>query len=1523
MHDFTFLFNQYKSSSQESPTHFIMEKSMTASTTTSTQLVKMVEADGVDVDVDTSHSQPLDRMRVEDCTALTDIQHVLQRPDNEMGSVLPAYRTRWVISEDFTRSTLRRVFISSGLIHCVSELLVNVVDNASKNRGTTNLWVTVDDNSITVKNNGNTITVEKHKGSGKWAPELLTSQLRTSTEYSEERKECKTAGGRNGKGAKVANIMSLKYTVHIENQDDQDKKKKSGRTFHQVSRNNMRDVGKAVVCEKAVVGNFMSVTMVPDLERFGNTTGKFTQDTVDMLRTIVAQAAAIARLNATFNGVKIETNSFKSLVQTLCNIAPADNNKSSTKALGGGLDMPPLEDLGEEADVGTVSMKQEQQGDCQLDLGDKVEINSKPKVADTKLPMAFAQFGDMNTVFGGTHKRRNPYVWEVAIIPNVWVHGNVGGVACDSIMQNKSKPKSKAKTKSGDDGDDNDTLRVQGLWFVNGVRTWDGGSHVEGVSTALTKAFKQHMVTVVKSWVRAGLVDKECRIPSNQQLLLSYVLVCVNCRIASPEFGGQTKVKMIKSISKFRKQLTTTVFDKLAEKAANRIGWAQYVQSLVMRNTRAATKKLGATKARTVNVPKYEGANFAGKKGSQECTLMLVEGDSAKGFAVTGMSVVGRDRYGVFPLRGKVLNTLDYSFPKAMKNQELLYIVKILGLKPDVVYTKNNVSTLRYGSVMIMTDQDHDGSHIKSLVILFFWRFWPSLLEIGFLKEFNTPILKAIHRRNPKLTRSFFDQLKFDRWWKTLNVKERQRDWKTKYYKGLGTSTQKEIYGYFENLDDHVRPISFVEDRDTLFIAKAFDKKQSNKRKGWINRFVRMKHEANAKGEVMKSGHKESGAKRICDIVDYELVQYSWANCQRTLPSIIDGFKDGQRKAMSMPLAELGCLWTPDLLRRISANTLASSSSSSPPSLDLSKLLKVGIERKVLQHGSRTSEVRNYRYGDSALNDTIINMNQQFVGSNNISLLFPIGGFGNRHENGDNASSPRYIYTALNLVSAALFPPEDLPILHYAHMDDIGGGEGGDLDNLEAGGVVLSKKPWLTEEPTYFVPILPVVLMNQIGGIATGWSCNIPPHNPADLKAYTLRLISSLVTHTTPTHNTNVSADTLIKSALAWMDQNPCTIEPWFRGFTGTVHVMDDKKTKFQVRGTCRLISSSDVSKKKRARTSTTSTSTEPQVSKSTTATTDTTATTTTQRHVIEISEIPPGKKTRDIMDWLKSENAFVYNPALGLGGAKLKKPKGERGKKKSSSSSTTKIKVEKVAEKAKKRPKIGLNVDPRLIQLSDHKTDHEVRLTLTITLPNSEINAVVKAIQDRLVETIHYNNMNMFDANGTITRYKSVHHVFSHFVPQRLMAYERRKKWLIEQKEQSLVQMRATIAFIDLVFSNKIKLLNRPRREIQQSCRVHKLPEVNGNYQYLLRKSITTITLEESKRLRAQLVEQESLLAAIHSKSLLTMWRLDLERFQKCERLYRLYCEDMRSSAAKVRTRTKKRKAQGKQKTQRKRKFI
>lgn len=129
----------------------------------------------------------------------------------------------------------------------------------------------------------------------------------------------------------------------------------------------------------------------------------------------------------------------------------------------------------------------------------------------------------------------------------------------------------------------------------------------------------------------------------------------------------------------------------------NILSFAKFKQDQLLKKTD------GHKKSRISGIPKLDDANNAGTRNGRNCTLILTEGDSAKALAVSGLSVVGRDNYGVFPLRGKLLNVREATHQQIMANAEINQIKQILGLQHGKSY--ENADTLRYGHLCIMTDQ--------------------------------------------------------------------------------------------------------------------------------------------------------------------------------------------------------------------------------------------------------------------------------------------------------------------------------------------------------------------------------------------------------------------------------------------------------------------------------------------------------------------------------------------------------------------------------------------------------------------------------------------------------------------------------------------------------------------------------------------------------------------------------------------------------------------------------------------------
>ncbi|XP_013929424.1 PREDICTED: DNA topoisomerase 2-alpha [Thamnophis sirtalis] len=367
-----------------------------------------------------------------------------------------------------------------------------------------------------------------------------------------------------------------------------------------------------------------------------------------------------------------------------------------------------------------------------------------------------------------------------------------------------------------------------------------------------------------------------------------------------------------------------------------------------------------------------------------------------------------------------------------MENAEINNIIKIVGLQYKKSYDdEESLKSLRYGKIMIMTDQDQDGSHIKGLLINFIHHNWPSLLRHRFLEEFITPLVKVSKNKEEI---SFYSIPEFQEW---KNSNPNYKNWKIKYYKGLGTSTSKEAKEYFAAMTKHRIPFKYSGPKDDDAITLAFSKKKIDDRKEWLTNFMEDRRQRKLLGlpDDYLYG-KYTSYLTYNDFINKELVLFSNSDNERSIPSLIDGMKPGQRKVLYT------CFKRND--KR---------------------------EVKVAQLAGSVAEMSSYHHGETSLMMTIINLAQNFVGSNNLNLLQPIGQFGTRLHGGKDAASPRYIFTMLSPLARLAFPEVDNNVLKFLYDDN------------------------QRVEPEWYIPILPMVLINGAEGIGTGWSCKVPNYD--------------------------------------------------------------------------------------------------------------------------------------------------------------------------------------------------------------------------------------------------------------------------------------------------------------------------------------------------------------------------------------------------------------------------------------------
>ena len=894
---------------------------------------------------------------------LTQLEHILLRPDTYIGSVEAVTQQAWVYDRVAKRMAPRTLTYVPGLYKIFDEILVNAADNKQRDGSMDTIKVEIsrERGTIAVYNNGQGIPVEIHKEHGCYVPELVFGHLLTSSNYDDD--EQKVTGGRNGYGAKLANIFSTEFIVETSDC-------KSGLQYKQTFSNNMRARGKPTT-KPTSKADWTRITFTPDLAKFGM--AELDEDICALMaRRVVDLAGCTDRtVKVYLDGERVPVADFKSYVD--------------------------------------------------LYIGAKGSEGAKPRVYEK------------------VSER-----WEVCVAPS-------------------------------DDG-------FAQVSFVNSIATTKGGKHVDHVVDQLVAKLMEVLKKKDKS---AGALKPHA--------IKGHLSVFINCLIVNAAFDSQTKEHMTLVPSKFGSKCELD--DKFLKQVAGCGVVEAILEFLSHKNQKDLAKTNKGKRERLTGISKLDDANEAGGRRSRECTLILTEGDSAKALAVSGLSVIGRDFYGVFPLRGKLLNVREAAHKTVMDNAELTHIKQIMGLQHGKKYTDDaSLNTLRYGHLMIMTDQDHDGSHIKGLVINYLHVFWPELLQhAGFLQEFVTPIVKASKARTEI---SFFTLPEYDEW---REAQPSLRGWNIKYYKGLGTSTSAEAKEYFSDLDKHELTFEWQGEADGALFELAFSKKKADERKAWLANYTPGAHVDHSQRTLPyddfinkarrpfrpRRAHVDRRALALALTAAalprraaprtrarararaQELILFSRADCVRSIPSVVDGFKPGQRKIL------FACF------KR-----------------------KLKGEVKVAQLSGYIGEHSAYHHGEQSLQGAIVNMAQDYVGANNINLLHPAGQFGTRLQGGKDHASARYIFTRLSPITRALFPEADDPVLAY----------------LEDDGMPI--------EPTFYVPVLPMVLVNGADGIGTGWATSVPNYNPREIVANLRRMMDGA---------------------------QPEPMTPWYRGFAGLI----------------------------------------------------------------------------------------------------------------------------------------------------------------------------------------------------------------------------------------------------------------------------------------------------------------------------------------------------------------------------------
>ena len=612
--------------------------------------------------------------------------------------------------------------------------------------------------------------------------------------------------------------------------------------------------------------------------------------------------------------------------------------------------------------------------------------------------------------------------------------------------------------------------------YVNGICTSKGGKHVDYIFNQIVKS----IITEIKA-------KKKTIGDISPNTIKDALCLFLRCDIENPSFDSQIKDCLTTNISNFG---STCIVDPAFIKSVLSLGIMDTICAVSdIKNNVKLIKEAKKTDGKKTNkiygIPKLIDANFAGTDKSHLCTLILCEGDSAKAGVISGLTSEMRNYIGIYPLKGKLLNVRGETLSKILDNKEINEVKKIIGLSTNTEYTISDLRKLRYGKVLILTDADVDGSHIKGLCINMFDVLWPSLLQLGeFIGYMNTPILKA-----RKATREvlFYNEGEYKNWKESISEHE-YKTWTIKYYKGLGTSTGKEFREYFEN--DKVVYFSHTEQSND-FIDMMFNKKRPDDRKQFLLNYTGINDPANIIDTSLRNISYE-------EFINKELVVFSKYDCERSIPNIMDGFKISNRKILYVILKK-----------------------------------NITSEMKVAQLGALIAQVSSYHHGEISLIGAVIGMAQNYVGANNINLLEPNGQFGTRRQGGKDHASERYIFSNMSPITRKIFIAHDDHILNY--LDDDG----------------------TPVEPMYYAPIIPMVLINGVSGIGTGFSTEILCYNAQEIIKY---LQFKLATPSPLAKEESHVGSKVKKSKIAKYSGIDKLLLPYYNNFKGQIIPIDSNK---------------------------------------------------------------------------------------------------------------------------------------------------------------------------------------------------------------------------------------------------------------------------------------------------------------------------------------------------------------------------
>jgi DNA topoisomerase-2 len=616
----------------------------------------------------------------------------------------------------------------------------------------------------------------------------------------------------------------------------------------------------------------------------------------------------------------------------------------------------------------------------------------------------------------------------------------------------------------------NRTGKFESLSIINGVYV-TSGTHINYIKDKIYSELKER---IHKKLSKLQDVKKST--------VTSILFIIIDGLIPDPEFDSQVKTNISGSSKKYKDYV-------IPDNVLNKI--LKMVLPILLDNL--SSKSSTAPKKSVRSIKKYQKAKYAGTKKSSECILFYVEGDSACSLVHTVLTSnklpeLNYQYCGTYNGQGVGINIRSKSKVKTVGNKTKILCMKkvsenerfnsfmnVMNLDKNKTYeTAEEMSTLAYGKLLIVVDQDIDGvGQILGLLISNIHLFWPHLIKNHFIAHYPTPIIRAYSNKNVKV---FYT----DHEYRTWSESHKTGKYEIKYYKGLATHNDGEAIHMFKNFSDKL-----------IYLTEVVDNNNSDQKLNVEeSKILSASRASTAETKVFNIYYGDDAKLRKTELKDRSLEEdkltvNSVCSCQLTSLNVFKDVKCTKKCTKPSKVSKGG-----NIRRDITLKTCVNHLRTHTKEFQLDNILRKiphvidGLnparrkilygsiakfknnnkEIKVFQLGGYIAEFTNYHHGSASLESTIVNMAQDFVGSNNIPLLLPLSQFGSRSHGGKDAGASRYIKTKLNKdIALKIFNPKDDHLLKYIYDE----GE--------------------RNEPIHYIPTIPIALLESFSIPATGW----------------------------------------------------------------------------------------------------------------------------------------------------------------------------------------------------------------------------------------------------------------------------------------------------------------------------------------------------------------------------------------------------------------------------------------------------